>query len=167
MKTCLVVFLALLLDITTVLAAPGSLEFSAPIFTASEADTITVGTTRYLTPPLSVTRTGGSTGALTVSYRVWASEVTDNAVQNTNYRFSESTSRWVAAGTLIWADGDTAPKTLPFNYTDSVPSTQYNWASRISRRAVEFAPRVTHQQRRVGHRPVRIADDSGPSVHGL
>lgn len=106
-------------------AQSGTVQFSQPLFTAAEADFITVNTTRYLTPPMTVTRTGGSTGALTVSYCVWPSEVADNAVESTNYVLADNMRRWVAAGTLTWADGDTAPKTIPFTYT-AFGQTRYN-----------------------------------------
>ena len=103
----------------------GSIAFSQPVFTASEADFITVGTSKYLTPTMTVTRTGGSTGALTVSYCVWPSEVADNAVESINYLLADNMRRWVAAGTLTWADGDASPKTLPFNYI-AFGETRYN-----------------------------------------
>ena len=35
---------------------------------------------------------------------------------NGNYAVRDNTRRWVSAGTLTWADGDTATKTLPFSF---------------------------------------------------
>jgi len=95
------------------------------LFTASEANFITVNSTKYLTPTVTVTRTGGSVGAVSVNYCVWACETTDNAVEGINYIFADNMRRWVAAGTLTWGDGDSAPKTLPINF-QAFGETRYN-----------------------------------------
>ncbi len=113
----------------SLLAAPGTIQFSAPVFTASEAGPIVstdANGVKYLTPTMTVTRTGGSTGALTVDYCVWPDETSDNAIEynyvaygnvNGNYAAQDNTRRWVSAGTLTWADGDTSPKTLTFSFS--------------------------------------------------
>ena len=110
-------------------AAPGTIQFSAPVFTASEAGPIAstdANGVKFLTPTMTVTRTGGSTGALTVDYCVWPDETADNALEynyvaygnvNGSYAVRDNMRRWVSAGTLTWADGDTAPKTLPFSFS--------------------------------------------------
>ena len=128
MRTRCLAVLALLLNISPASAAPGTLEFSAPVFTASEAGPIAstdANGVKFLTPTMTVTRTGGSTGALSVDYCVWPDETADNALEynyvaygnvNGNYAVRDNTRRWVSAGTLTWADGDTAPKTLPFSF---------------------------------------------------
>jgi hypothetical protein len=110
-------------------AAPGTIQFSQPVFTASEAAPIAytdANGVKFLTPTMTVTRTGGSTGALTVDYCVWPDETANNALEynyvaygnvNGNYAARDNTRRWVSAGTLTWADGDTSPKTLPFSFS--------------------------------------------------
>lgn len=109
-------------------AQPGTLQFSSAVHTVSEAGPIAFtdpNLVNYLAPTLSVTRTGGSTGALTVDFCVWPDEMTSNALEYTyvgsgnatgNYASIDNTRRWVSAGKLTWADGDTAPKTLPFSF---------------------------------------------------
>jgi hypothetical protein len=97
----------------------GTLQFSQPLYTWSEANTFTApnGVT-YLSPNVvTVTRTGGSTGAVSANFCFWVGETTDNAVEGANYNMNANTRRWVAAGTLTWADGDASPKTVPFFYT--------------------------------------------------
>ena len=128
MKTRLLAVAALLLYISPAFAAPGTLQFSAPVFTASEAGPIAftdANFVKYFTPTMTVTRTGGSTGALSVDFCVWPDETADNALEynyvapgnvNGNYAVRDNTRRWVSAGTLTWADGDTAAKTLPFSF---------------------------------------------------
>jgi len=71
---------------------PGTLRMSAPTQSVSES----VGTAQ-----VSVTRTGGSAGAVSVDY------VTSDgsATAGTDYTF--------ATGTLNWADGDSAAKQIP------------------------------------------------------
>ncbi len=117
--------LAMLASAASAWAQSGTLQFSQPLFTASEADFITVGTSKYLTPTMTVTRTGGSTGTVSANYCVWVGETSDNAVEDANYILADNTRRWVAAGTLTWADGDSAPKALPFNY-QAFGETRYN-----------------------------------------
>ena len=71
--------------------APGRVNFSADTFTANEADG---------TASITVTRTGGSTGDLRVSYAV-----TDGtAVNGADYG--------AVSGSLYWADKDSATKTF-------------------------------------------------------
>ncbi len=101
---------------STARAQSGVIQFSQPTFDHSESNFITVGATKYLTPSVTVTRTGGSVGEVSANYCVWPSEVADNALENQNYALADNMRRWVAAGTLTWADGDSTPKTLPFNY---------------------------------------------------
>ncbi|HEX8311132.1 MAG TPA: Ig-like domain-containing protein, partial [Chthoniobacteraceae bacterium] len=112
-------FTAFTATISSLFAQSGTIQFSQPSYTWSEANTITApngGT--YLSPDVvTVTRTGGSTGAVSANFCFWVGETTDNAVENTNYNNNANTRRWVAAGTLTWADGDASPKTVPFFYT--------------------------------------------------
>jgi len=73
---------------------PGTVQFSSTTYSGSEGTTLT----------LSVTRTGGSLGALTVGYATLPGTAT-------------TADYTPAAGTLTWADGDAATKTI------SVPLT--------------------------------------------
>jgi hypothetical protein len=78
-------------------AAPGSLQFSAPAYTASEGGG---------TATITVTRTGGSDGAVGVTYAT-----TDGtAVAGSDYT--------TATGTLSWADGDAAAKSFAVTIAD-------------------------------------------------
>ena len=70
---------------------PGSVQLSA----ASALVTESVGSTT-----LSVSRTGGSTGAVSVNYAT----ADDTALAGTDYQ--------ATSGTLSWADGDATPKTI-------------------------------------------------------
>ena len=63
-----------------------------------------------------------------MDYCVWPDETSDNALEynyvaygnvNGNYAVRDNTRRWVSAGTLTWADGDTAPKTINVPITDN------------------------------------------------
>ena len=71
-------------------ALPGVIQFSADTFAAAEGASAT----------LTVTRTGGSLGALTVGY----STVAGTATSGSDYT--------TTSGVLTWADGDTATKTI-------------------------------------------------------
>ncbi len=156
MRTRFLAALALLLNISPALAAPGTLEFSAPVFTASEAGPIAstdANGVKYLTPTITVTRTGGSTGALTADYCVWPDETADNALEynyvaygnvNGNFRVVDNTRRWVSAGTLTWADGDTAPKTLPFSFNIYNNPPQYTLcAASAIQGTITYSARLT------------------------
>ncbi len=104
---------------------PGVLQFSEPLFSASEATFVTQNNTNFLVPTVVVTRTGGSTGAVSANYSVWINETTDNAVESQNYNLSDNTRGWVAAGTLTWENGDSSSKTLPFMWP-SLDGLRYN-----------------------------------------
>ena len=69
---------------------PGTLQFAADAYSAVEGSSAT----------LSVTRSGGSLGTLTVGYAT----VADTATAGADFT--------AASGTLTWADGDTAAKTI-------------------------------------------------------
>ena len=156
MKTRFLAAVALLLAISPAFAAPGTLQFSAPVFTASEAGPIAstdANGVKYLTPTITVTRTGGSTGALSVDFCVWPDETADNANEynyvafgnvNGNYRVVDNTRRWVSAGTLTWADGDTAPKTLPFSFNILNNPPQYTiCAASAIQGTITYSARLT------------------------
>lgn len=121
-------------SLSSLFCQAGMIQFGQPLYTWSEAEFITVSTTlngtvthtNYLTPSgVTVTRTSGSTGAVSVNYCFWVDETTSNAVEGANYQVAANTRHWVAAGTLTWADGDGAPKALPFSY-QSFGETRYN-----------------------------------------
>ncbi len=69
---------------------PGTLQFAADAYPAVEGTSVT----------LSVTRSGGSLGALTVGYAA----VADTAAAGADFT--------ATSGALSWADGDTAAKTI-------------------------------------------------------
>jgi hypothetical protein len=106
--------LAILLTYTSTFARHGVIQFAAPLTVITESPT----EGERLLPTLTVTRTGGTQGTVTVDYCVWPSEVADNAVEDTHYFFYANTRKWVAAGRLTWADGDASPKTIPFSFMD-------------------------------------------------
>ena len=72
-------------------AGPGSLGFSAPVFTANESGT---------TVTITVTRTDGSVGAVTVDF------FTGNGSATTGNDFISS------SGQLSWADGEMGDRTF-------------------------------------------------------
>lgn len=81
-------------------APAGSLELSTSNYTvAQNAGTLTV----------TVNRTGGTRGAASVSY----STANGTAVSGTDYT--------TAAGTLSWADGESAAKTFPVSISNAAP----------------------------------------------
>lgn len=87
------------IDIGSVEIATGTLQFSSATYTVNEnGGTVTI----------TVTRTGGSDGAVSVNYQT--SDGT--ATQPADYL--------AAAGTLNWADGDTAPKTFQVTIVDDM-----------------------------------------------
>ncbi len=87
------------IDIGSVEIAAGTLQFSSATYTVNEnGGTVTI----------TVTRTGGSDGAVSVNYQT--SDGT--ATQPADYL--------PAAGTLNWADGDTAPKTFQVTIVDDM-----------------------------------------------
>jgi predicted outer membrane repeat protein len=87
------------IDIGSVEIATGILQFSSATYTVNEnGGTVTI----------TVTRTGGSDGAVSVNYQT--SDGT--AIQPADYL--------AAAGTLNWADGDTAPKTFQVTIVDDM-----------------------------------------------
>jgi hypothetical protein len=95
-------------------AAAGSLQFSASTYSDSE-------TNADHTFSATVTRTGGSTGAVSVGYAVTAG----TATAGSDYTVSPST------GTLTWADGDTASKSITITVkgdTTSEPDETVNFA---------------------------------------
>jgi hypothetical protein len=75
-------------------SAAGSLQFSATNFIVTEGNSGTVNAT------ITVTRTGGSSGSVGVSY---------GTQDGTAIAGSDYTTRF---GTLTWANGDSAPKTF-------------------------------------------------------
>ncbi|HEC84631.1 MAG TPA: hypothetical protein ENI48_05245 [Thioploca sp.] len=75
---------------------PGVLQFSAPTYTASEGDH---------TLNLTVTRTGGQNGAVSVEYLA-------NGTATTGSDYTGE------SGTLTWADGDNAAKSLNIQLID-------------------------------------------------
>lgn len=87
------------IDIGSVEIATGTLQFSSPTYSVSEDG---------VTATITVTRVGGSDGAVSVSYAT--SDGT--ATQPADYL--------PAAGTLNWADGDTAPKTFQVTIVDDL-----------------------------------------------
>jgi hypothetical protein len=85
---------------TNALQNPGSLQLSGSSYSVSQsAGAVTV----------VVNRTGGSGGAMTVSYGTTAG----SAVAGTNYT--------TASGTLSWANGDTSSKSFSVNISNSTP----------------------------------------------
>jgi hypothetical protein len=78
----------------------GSLEFSASGYTDSQSSG---------TATVTVFRTAGSTGAVTVAYAT----ANGTAVAGTDYT--------TASGTLDWADGDTTAKTFPVPILNTAP----------------------------------------------
>lgn len=81
-------------------ATPGTVQFSAPTYSVSEAGGAVV---------LSVTRTGGSAGAISVNFATSNGTATGGASCTAGIDFININ------GTLNWADGDSATKT--FNVT--------------------------------------------------
>lgn len=76
---------------------PGVLEFSAPTYTVAE---------NGASATVTVTRTGGASGAVSVSY----ASADGSAVQPGDYT--------AVSGTVNWADGDAAPKTFAVAIVD-------------------------------------------------
>ena len=77
--------------------APGTIALTASSFTVQEnAGTVSI----------TATRTGGSSGAISVSY------ATSNGTATAGSDYA------AASGTLSWANGDTAPKTFTVTVTD-------------------------------------------------
>ena len=127
MKKLSLLLLALAATVSSAFAQTGTVQFSQPVFTVSESIPVayTDGNGKAFINPtvMTVTRTGGSTGALSVDFCVWADETTDNAkeyrwpdIAGGNYKSVDFTQRWVSAGTLTWANGDSSPKTIPFSF---------------------------------------------------
>lgn len=79
------------------LLAPGSLQFSAPSYTVNEAGG---------TATITVTRAGGATGPVAVSYTT----ANGSATAGADYT--------PASGTLSWANGDTMAKTFAIAITN-------------------------------------------------
>jgi hypothetical protein len=78
-------------------ASPGSVQFSSATYSASEsAGTVT----------LTVTRTGGSAGAISVNY------ATANGTATGGASCGGAVDYVIANGTLNWADGETTAKTF-------------------------------------------------------
>jgi len=126
MKKLLVLLCALVATLSSALAQTGTVQFSQPVFTVSES--IPVAYTdpngkSFINPTvMTVTRTGGSTGVLSVDFCVWADETTNNAkeyrwpdISGGNFAPVNGQQGWVSAGTLTWANGDSSPKTIPFS----------------------------------------------------
>ncbi|HSU24692.1 MAG TPA: Calx-beta domain-containing protein, partial [Pyrinomonadaceae bacterium] len=89
--------LAILTILDTDVAMPGSLQLSSPTYSIGEAGgmaTITVG------------RTGGSSGAVGVSFATSNGTATGGMCSNAGVDYVTT------SGTLMWADGDTANKTF-------------------------------------------------------
>lgn len=118
---CLLLLTALLLAWSdTAYGQAGVLQFEQARYPATE------GATNGAAVPLPtvwVTRTGGTAGAVSASYCFWASEVTSTAVETTNNPIKANTRKYVAAGTLSWADGDGTPKAVSFPAGALVAST--------------------------------------------
>jgi len=91
---------------------PGTLAFSSAAYSANENDgTVT----------LTVTRTGGSTGAASVSFAT----ADDSASAGADYTAD--------SGTLNWVDGESASKTLEISLTDdSSPETSESFTLTLS-----------------------------------
>jgi hypothetical protein len=126
MKKLILILFGLAASLSSAFAQSGTVQFSQPVFTVSESIPVayTDGNGKAFINPtvMTVTRTGGSTGALSVDFCVWADETTDNAkeyrwpdIAGGNYKSVDFTQRWVSAGTLTWANGDSSPKTIPFS----------------------------------------------------
>ncbi len=77
--------------------APGSVQFSAPTYSVNENGS---------SATITVTRTGGSNGAVGVSY------TTSNGTADAGSDFT------AASGTLSWADGDISDKTFSVPIAD-------------------------------------------------
>lgn len=87
------------LTITDNDAVPGSLALSSATYTVAESGG---------TATITVSRTGGSDGAVSVDYAT----LDDTASAGSDYT--------AASGTLNWADGDSANKTFAISITDDV-----------------------------------------------
>ncbi len=91
------------------LAQTGTLQFSAPTYT------VTASTSAQAVATITVTRTGGSTGAASISYTSWIGNentvTTWNGSQGVNPDLY-SGQLTVSSGVLSWAAGDSAPKTF-------------------------------------------------------
>ena len=85
------------IDIGSVELGAGTVQFSEPTYTVFE---------HVVTATITVTRTGGSAGAVSVNYQT----SNGTAIQPGDYL--------PAAGTLNWAAGDTAPKTFQVTIVD-------------------------------------------------
>ncbi|HYU35007.1 MAG TPA: Calx-beta domain-containing protein [Thermoanaerobaculia bacterium] len=124
-------------DIGAVELSPGFLQLSASAYSVNEnAGTVTV----------TVTRTGGTDGAVAVSYATSDGTATDPA------DFAD------AAGTLNWADGDAAPKTFQVTIVDDLldePDETFGVALSNPQVAVLGAPTTA---------TVTILDNDPPAV---
>lgn len=82
-------------------ATPGSVQFSSPTYSVGEAGgTVT----------LTITRTGGSSGAISATFSTANGTATGGASCTAGVDYVS-----ITGGSVNWADGDTAPKT--FNVT--------------------------------------------------
>ncbi|TAG08867.1 MAG: hypothetical protein EAZ42_09055 [Verrucomicrobia bacterium] len=95
----------------------GTIEFADPIVTVVE-----VANQLHASTPLTMTvrRLGGSSGPAQASYAVWDSSITGNAIENTNYSLAGNIRKWIAAGRVSWADGDSSDKTIIIKSEPSV-----------------------------------------------
>jgi hypothetical protein len=89
------------------LAMPGSLQFSSPTYSISEAGGMAT---------ITVSRTGGTTGAVGVSFATSNGTATGGTCGNAGVDYANT------SGTLMWADGDSANKTFTIQVcNDLVP----------------------------------------------
>ncbi len=144
-------------DVTlNISAAPGgSIQFSQAVFTHQEVSGNNPPEPST-TPTLTLTRTGGSSGAVTVSYTVYPSSITSNAVEDTNYYARRNTRKWVAVGRVTWADGDTADKTVPINFLDTLNGNVFRQTLRYNTPGVDGTVRFE----------ARIANLTGTATYG-
>ncbi len=91
------------------LAQSGTLQFSAPTYT------VTASTSVQAVATITVTRTGGSTGAASISYTSWIGNENTATTWNSSQGINPdlySGQLTVSSGILNWAAGDSAPKTF-------------------------------------------------------
>lgn len=145
------------------LAQAGSVQFSAAVFDVSEP------LTGSLIQTISVTRTEGHGGAVSVRYSVYASGKGDTAqgkvytsssvTTNKDFNPSAAPLNVAAEGELIWADGDSTPKmiSLSINSDDEVEGDE--WLSAVLVRPDGGVTIGTQQTARV-----RILDADAPAA---
>lgn len=143
------------------MAQAGSVQFSAPVFDVSEP------AAGSLIQTISVTRTEGHVGAVSVRYSVYASgkgdtaqgKVYTSASVSTNKDFTPSPVELnvAAEGGLTWADGDSATKTITITINSDTEVEGDEWLSAVLVRPDGGATIGTQQTARV-----RILDADSP-----